>query len=111
MGAHGMHAAIVEHDDLVRIRNGAHALRDDDLRHAGKRSEARANIGIGRRVHSRGRIVKDEHARPLEQGASNAEALLLPARNVYAALSQVVLEPTGQPVEELVHAGAAACLE
>ena len=70
----------------------------------------RADLGVRGHVHGAGGVVKDQHARALEKRAGNAEALLLAAGDVDAALTQVPVE-AADAVKELVHAGHAADLE
>lgn len=69
------------------------ATRRDDLGDVREGRQVRADLGVGGHVHGAGGVVKDQHARALEKRAGNAEALLLAAGDVDAALAQVPAEP------------------
>ena len=60
------------------------------------------NERIGLRVHGGGGVVEDEDLRVLQQGAGDAQALLLAARHVGAAAGDDVVVAAGQLLDELV---------
>ena len=73
-------------------------------------SEAKAAriFGVGGGIHGAGGIVKNQHFGVLEQGAGNAEPLLLSAGDVDAALAQIRVQAVRHPLQELVGAGGTA---
>ena len=75
-----------------------------------REGEGSADAGLSGGVHRAGGVIKNQDLGPLEEGAGNAQALLLPARDIHAALSQIGVQSVGHPGEELVRAGHAAGL-
>ena len=108
MAAHGVYAPVLKYDYFVGVHDGADALGDDYFRHAAELGEGGAYLRLGRRVHGGGRVVEDEDLRLFQQGAGYAQALLLPAGDVHAALAEVRVQPAGQALYELICAGGAA---
>ena len=102
-----MDTAVVQHHNAIGIHHARDALGDDDHGRIGNLRDVLANLGVGRHIDRAGGVVKNEHARMLEQRARDAQALLLPARNTGTALAQLAVEPA-DAVQELVHARRAA---
>ena len=72
------HDTIVHHENTVAVLHTEDALGDDDLRHLRQLGVyRRSDLRIRRRVTGRGRIVEHEYLRLFQQGARNAEPLLL----------------------------------
>ena len=84
--------ALVEHDDAVGVADGADALGDDQLGHAGAGLFQRvAQRAVGLVVQRGEGIVEDEDLRPAADGAGDGQPLLLPAGEVRAALRDVAV--------------------
>ena len=108
VGADGVDAAVVQHDDLVGAHDRGDALGNDDLGHIGQRAQRRADLCFGRGVDGAGGIVKNEDLGLFKQRARDAQALLLPARDVDAALAEVGVQAAGHGGQKLVGTGGAA---
>src|SRR5699024_4685403 len=96
-------AAAVHHDDAVGILHGSDALRNDDL--GGLRDELTeplADQGVGLGVHRAGGVVQDQHFGLFQQRAGNAQALLLAAGYVGAALLDPGVVLVGELLDEFV---------
>ena len=102
-----MDTAVVQNHNAISIHHARDALGDDDHGRIGNLRDVLADLGVGRHIDRAGGVVKNEHARMLEQRARDAQALLLPARNTGAALAQLAVE-SADAVQELVHARRAA---
>ena len=103
VSAGGGDAAVVHHDDQVGVLHGGDALRDDDLGGLGDiGSEARADERVGAGIDGGGRVVEDQHLRLLEQRARDAQALLLAAGDVRAALLDVGVVAVGEGADKVV---------
>ena len=109
VGAALQDAALVQDDDLVGVLHGAQPLGDDDLGGAGDLpGEGPADEGVGAGVDGGGRVVEDEDLRPLEQGAGDAQALLLASGHIGAALLDAGVVAVGELPDELVGLGELA---
>jgi len=109
VGAALQDAALVQDDDLVGVLHGAQPLGDDDLGGAGDLpGEGPADEGVGAGVDGGGRVVEDEDLRPLEQGAGDAQALLLASGDIGAALLDAGVVAVGELPDELVGLGELA---
>ena len=90
MAADGVNTPVIEHDDTVRVLHGADALRDDDLRRlrdiGGK---GLLDLRIRARVDGARRVIENKHLRLFQQRAGDAQALLLAAGDVRAALLDI----------------------
>ena len=88
-----------------------YALGNDEFRHLGQfLAEGTLNLSVGLGIAGRGGVVEHQHLRSLQQGAGNAETLLLTARDVGAALFDAGVVAVGHLVDKLVGAGQTACL-
>ena len=102
MSAHAGHAALVQHNDLFRGKDGAHTLRHHDdggilqLVFYGK-PQRRVCLEI-----QRGKaVVKDIYFRPADQRPRDGDALLLPAGKIGAALADVGIQSLRQRPHEV----------
>ena len=96
-------AAAVHHDDAVGILHGSDALRNDDLGGLGNElTEPLADQGVGLGVHRAGGVVQDQHFGLFQQRAGNAQALLLAAGYVGAALLDPGVVLVGELLDEFV---------
>ena len=112
MGVKGVYAAVVHDEDAVGVFNARDTLGDDYLGRAGDAlGKGGAYLGVGGGVHGAGGVVEYEHLRALEQGAGDAQALLLAAGDVVAAALDAGVVAVGHAVDELVGAGRAAGLD
>ena len=102
-----MDTPVVQHHNAIGIHHARDALGDDDHGRIGNLCDVLADLGVGRHIDRAGGVVKNEHARMLEQRARDAQALLLSARNTGAALAQLAVQPA-DAVQELVHTRRAA---
>ena len=79
---------VAQDEDDVRILDGRDALGDNDL---GAAEVERAQFflygTLRLKVHGGGRVVQNQHARPLGEGACEGDALLLPAGEAHAAFA------------------------
>ena len=91
-------AAVVQHQDQIRVADSADALGDDERRalaRANKPVERFADGGFGLGVNRRGAVVKDQQARIDQQGTRDRQPLALAARQADAALADERLVPLG----------------
>jgi hypothetical protein len=90
--------AVVEHQDLVGVRDRREPVRDDDR---GAPPEGRVECGLHERlvlgVEVTGRLVEDHDRRALEQHAGDRDPLLLSAREAIAALADDRVVSLGEP--------------
>ena len=70
------------------VHHRGDALGDDDFGDLLQLGQRRADLGLGGGVHRAGGVVKDENLGLFEQGAGDAQPLLLPAGDVDAALAR-----------------------
>ncbi len=87
MGALADDAALIQHQDLVRVQHGGDALRhNNDCGVVSFSFQRTAQRHVGLVVQRREAVVKQIDLRVLGNGAGNRKALLLPAGDVAAAL-------------------------
>ena len=79
------------------MQNSRDALGDDEHGRIGNPSDVLANLSVGRHIDRAGGVIKNEHARMLEQCACDAQALLLATRDTGAALAQLAVESADDP--------------
>ncbi|CDD41178.1 uncharacterized protein BN642_00507 [Collinsella sp. CAG:398] len=92
--------------------HGARTLGDDDLGGLGQVArQAFADERIGLGVHGAGGIVQDQHLGVLQQRAGDAQALLLAARHVRAALLDIGVVLLREGLDELIGLGELAHLD
>ena len=108
VGAHGVEPAVVQNDDEVGALHRADALGDDEFGHIGELGQGVADARLGGGIHGAGGVIEDQHLGVLEEGPGDAEALLLAARYIDAALAQVGIQALGHAVQELVGPGSPA---
>ena len=86
------YAAFVEHDQPVHRGDGRKPVGNRDHRLAlHQRVEALLDRGLDFQIERRGRLVKDEDRRVLQQHARDGDALALSARQLDAALANMGL--------------------
>ena len=85
------HAAVLEHHDLVRAHDGAHAVGNHDDGLAGEQARERLlDLRLVLHVQARGGLVQEHDRRVLEQGAGDGDALALAAGEPRAVLAVIV---------------------
>ena len=105
VGAHRMHPAVLQDDDLVGVHHGGDALGDDELGHIPQLRQSGADLPLSGGVHGAGGVVENQDFRPLEQGTGDAQPLLLPAGDVHAPLAQVGVQALWHPLQKFGGAG------
>ena len=95
-------------DDDIRILNGGYPLRNDQLWSFGIFFKGLADHGVRVRIHGRGGIVQDQDLRLFQQSAGDAQALLLTAGNVAAALLDMGIVAVREAGDEFIGAGQLA---
>ena len=95
-----------KHQDLVRIHHGGQAVRDHQ-RGAVARTPCAApsRSPLRAAVQRAGRLVQDQDARVLQDGAGDGHALLLAARQLQAALAHPRVVAVRQAQDEVVDLG------
>src|SRR5665213_465887 len=79
---------VLEHQYLIRARDGREAVRDDERRTAAaQRAQPVANERLALAVEARRRLVQNEYARIGEYRPRDRDALALAARETHAALA------------------------
>lgn len=101
---------VVQYHNAIGIHDTRDALGDDEHGRIGNPGDVLANLSVGRHIDRAGGVIKNEHARMLEQRARDAQALLLATRDTGAALAQLAVQPA-DAIKELVHARRAASRE
>ncbi len=97
------HSAVFEDEDGFGVLDGGEAVGDGEHGSVGQqRVEAPLDAEFGFRVHVAGRLVEDEHGRVLKQDASDADALALPAGQLYAPFADLRVVPVRKFLDELV---------
>ena len=87
VGVEGYDLTIFHYDDAVAVAHTQDALSDDDLGRAGHGcTQSATDSGISGCVARRSTVVEDQNTGTLQQRSSNAEALLLTARDVGSTL-------------------------
>src|SRR5436305_1808272 len=90
--AHLRRLVSVERKDFVDLQPARQLVRDVDDGHVALQLVHRLSEALGRRrVEVARRLVEDQHARPLEDGTRDGEALLLAAREADAVLAELAL--------------------
>jgi len=80
-------AAVAQHDDPVGVAQGGEPMRDHEARPAREQGSHRAlDLGLGRRIDARGRLVEDQDGGVDDQRARDAQQLALAKRQVLPAL-------------------------
>ena len=80
MGSHAGHTAFIEHENLVRVHDGADALcHDDDSRIFRVRFKRMPQSGVGFVVQGGKAVVKQVDQGVFGNGAGNGKTLLLSA--------------------------------
>ena len=101
--ADGVDFAALHDDDAVGVLHRGDTLRDDDLGRRGDIfAECLADERVGMGIDGARRVVKDEDLGLFEEGARDAQALLLPARDVGTALFDVGIVFVGEALDEVV---------
>ncbi len=106
----GRDPAVVQHQDQVRIADGADPLGDDEHGALARPNEPVERVADGRLgfgVDRRGAVVQDQQARIDQQGARDRQSLALATRQADAALADERLVPQGQFSDERVRLGGA----
>src|SRR3954453_22311375 len=90
--------AVVDHDEPARHRGGDRLVGDHDHRLAelvdGAAQQAEHLLG-GVRVQVAGRLVGEQHGRPVHERAGDGDALLLAAGELGRPVRQAVAQPDG----------------
>ena len=87
MFAYAGYFAFVQHDDHIGVSDRRYALSYDDLRRSFQFfAERFSDLRFGRRINGARRIVQYQYFRLFQECSGNAQALLLSAGNVCAAL-------------------------
>ncbi len=106
VGAHLDDALVLQHHDQVGVADGGEAVGDDDggaALHQPFQRLLDQELGLG--VHRRGGLVQHQDRRIFEDGAGDGQALLLPARELDAALADHGVIAFGQLQDELMGVG------
>lgn len=87
-------AALLEHDDAVRLLDGREAVRDGDCRAALRDAvERRLHDLLAAHVDGAGRLVEDQEFGLADYGASDGDALALASGELGAAFADVRVVP------------------
>jgi hypothetical protein len=103
---------VVDDEDLVRRPDCGQPVGDDQRRPPGQRGRQRPldrHLRFG--VQVRGRLVKHDHRRGLEQQPGQGEALLLPAGEAVAPVPHDRVQPVRQRRDRLPDPGRLAGLD
>ena len=107
VGAVAQLPALVQHQDVVGVEDGAHPLGDDKGGDAlVLPAQGLAQGGVGAVVQCRGGVVQNQNLRGARQGPGHQHPLALPAAEVGALAGQPVLQPLGQLGDKLPGLGA-----
>lgn len=102
MFADACHLSVRQHDDLVGVLDGAHALRDDEhrtpVRLCGERMPQR---GVGLEIERRETVIEHHQLGVSGQCARNRQTLLLPTGEVRTALRDAGFQSLRQRIDEL----------
>ena len=103
-------AAVVQHENAIRIADGSSSLRDKkDGGAVGKVAEGAAQRRVGGKIEGGGAVIEDQDARAAHQCAGNREALPLAAGEVAAALLQGKVEAALLAFHQLLRLGSGQC--
>ena len=95
--------AAVQYNNHIRILHGGDSLRDDELCRSGQlftESLADQRVGVG--IDCGGRVVQNQNLWLFQQGARNAQTLLLTAGDVCAALFDHGVVPIRHLADEFI---------
>ena len=93
--------AVVEHQHLVGVADGAQPVGDDEAGAALPAAlQGRLDQPLGARVHAGRGFVQDQDARVRQRGAGDGDQLALALAQAAAALAQHRVVPVGQPLDE-----------
>src|SRR3569833_2725500 len=96
-------AAVVHYENLIGIDDGGEAMGDDERGVIGRYIAKLCQYRLLRfRIQRRGRLVEDQDARIFEFHPRDRHALLLGARELEAALTDLRLETHQQRNNEVV---------
>ena len=95
--------AVVEHEDLIRVADGGHALRDQHDRGLPRQMRQRlAKRGVGGKVQRGGAVVEDEDGGPPHQCAGDRQPLALAAGEIAPAGLDFRVQPALLAADDLV---------
>ena len=98
-------AALLEHQDAVRIAHGGKPMRDDEHRAARHQTvHALLHDALGAGVDGAGGFVQNEHGRVRHGRAGDGQQLPLPLGEVCAVTRQQRVVAVGQMLDERVGA-------
>lgn len=81
-------AALPHHEDFIHIHDGRQPVRNDQRGAVGgNRMQGRLDFLLSTGIERARGLIKYQHARVLEDGARDGDALLLPARKLEPALA------------------------
>ena len=101
--------AVVHNDDTVCILNGGYSLRDDECGRISELfAESLPDAAVGSGIDSASGVVENDYLGLFEKRSCNTESLLLTARYVDAALSEVGIVAVGESHYEIMGARRAA---
>ena len=93
--------AVIEHEDVVGVRNGRQPVCDGDGGAAFLKPLERAeDFLLGAGVQGAGRLVEQQDRRVLDQCAGDGDALLLAARKLQSALANHRAKAIGQASDQ-----------
>ena len=96
MRAQAGQLAVVQHQNHIRMADGAGALRHDEHRHRPvQRAQRLAQRRVGRVVQRRGAVVQNQNLRPPHQRAGDGQALALAAGEIASALFHHFVQTAG----------------
>ena len=97
VGAFFHNRAVLDHDDAVKIADGAQTVRDDDRRAVfHKLVERLLNVSLTHAVQRARRFVQDQNRRVFEHGAGDRHALAFTAGKLDAAFADERLIALGK---------------
>jgi hypothetical protein len=100
--------AALQYEDAVGVQDGAEAVGDEDgdvLARARKLPHGLADFLFRERIEGRSSFVEHHERGLAQQGAGNAEALLLAAAHLHAALANHGVEALRGPGEQRIGRG------
>ncbi len=81
--------AVIDHQDVVGIPDGAQAVGDDEAGASGHQAQqGLLDAGLGARVHAAGGFVEDQDCRVGQDGAGDGEQLALSLTEVAGAFRE-----------------------